>query len=153
PVDTRDRTIETLQAHADSLEAQRGLYPPESQLESNRRAELRFVSAQLVTASQQRDERSIEAESVTGGGAVVAAARSASVTGPTPLRDAGVGAFLGFALGIGLALLRSNSDPRVFTLDAAAEATGVEVLAAIPRPGARTGQNDVRVRMLGRAAG
>jgi Mrp family chromosome partitioning ATPase/capsular polysaccharide biosynthesis protein len=125
--------IDALTQQADELEAVlagRASRPTSVGLE----AELRDIAesrARLVTQFWQLE---IDAETVSGGGAVVQPARSASTSGPAPVRDAAVGVVLGLALGLGLAVLRSNSDRRLFTLDAAADATGVEVLAAIPRP-------------------
>jgi Mrp family chromosome partitioning ATPase/capsular polysaccharide biosynthesis protein len=113
-------------------------------------AELRDVSDSRATLVTQAEQLALDGATVSGGGEIVQSARSAAASGPTPARDAAVGIVLGLALGLGLAVLRSNTDRRVFTLDAAADATGVEVLAAIPRR-SRGKRSTSRVRVYGTA--
>jgi Mrp family chromosome partitioning ATPase/capsular polysaccharide biosynthesis protein len=114
------------------------------------RAQLSSASTALATLTTRREQLALDAEAVSGGGGVVQRAIAASASGPAPLRDAAVGAFLGLGLGLGIALTRSTTDRRVFTLEAAAEATGADVLAVIPesRISKRKRRGDVPIRLL-----
>jgi Mrp family chromosome partitioning ATPase/capsular polysaccharide biosynthesis protein len=147
-VEALDRRIVVLN---DRAEAVAGLLatPQTDERTISLEAELRSVTETLASLVTEQDQRALEAETVSGGGEIVRQAASASSSGPTPLRDGAVGVFLGLAFGLGLALVRSNTDRRIFTLDSAARATGVEVLAAIPKLPARTSKADVHVRVFG----
>jgi Mrp family chromosome partitioning ATPase/capsular polysaccharide biosynthesis protein len=149
-----DRQIQTLTARSDDLT--KSIASASSLDEAARlRAEQGRVSTTLTGLTTTRDQRAAQGDSVSGGGQIVQTATSASASGPVLLREAIVGVILGLALGLGLALLRTSTDRRVLTLDAAADATNADVLAAIPKRSlvGSDGRAGVRVEVYANRAG
>jgi Mrp family chromosome partitioning ATPase/capsular polysaccharide biosynthesis protein len=149
-----DRQMATLTARSNDITD--SIASASSEDEAARlRAQQSSISATLTDLVTTRDQRAAQRESVTGGGQIVQTATSASASGPVLLRDALVGVILGLALGLGLALLRSSTDRRVLSLDAAADATNADVLAAIPKRSLlkSDGRAGVRVQVFANRGG
>jgi Mrp family chromosome partitioning ATPase/capsular polysaccharide biosynthesis protein len=110
-------------------------------------AEMRSLSDTIASLSTELHQRQLDADSVTGGGAIVQGALGAAPSGASPVRNATVGLFLGLLLGLGLAILRSNADRRVVSLDSAAQATSAEVIASIPNTSTWAKRTKAEVRI------
>jgi succinoglycan biosynthesis transport protein ExoP len=76
-----------------------------------------------VNMSLKRGEAELIAEATTPGGPY----------SPRPKRDAILGAFVGFLLGIGLSFLREQLDDRIHSREDVERATGLPVLVDLPR--------------------
>jgi Mrp family chromosome partitioning ATPase len=128
-----DRRISGIEARLAELQAQLSSSTLTVAEATIARIELDALTDSLGALNVKRDERQSDVLSISGGGEVLVKAAGASGESATPVRDGTVGLIIGLILGIGLAFLRGSANRRIYTLDGASEATGHEVLAAIPR--------------------